>query len=50
MDHECEKVEEKLYRIGMFSKMNQVTIKALRYYDEVGLLRPRFIDPDNGYR
>lgn len=50
MERECEKVEEKLYRIGMFSKMNQVTIKALRYYDEVGLLRPRFIDPDNGYR
>lgn len=50
MERECEKIEEKLYRIGMFSKMNQVTIKALRYYDEVGLLRPRFIDPDNGYR
>lgn len=50
MEPECEKVEEKLYRIGMFSKMNQVTIKTLRYYDEVGLLRPRFIDPDNGYR
>ena len=50
MERECQKVEEILYRIGMFSKMNQVTIKALRYYDEVGLLRPRFIDPDNGYR
>lgn len=50
MDYECEKIEEKLYRIGMFSKMNQVTIKTLRYYDEVGLFRPRFIDPDNGYR
>ncbi|MGX7204041.1 MerR family transcriptional regulator [Enterococcus pingfangensis] len=48
MEH--EKIEERLYRIGMFSKMNQVTIKALRYYDEVGLLRPRFVDPDNGYR
>ncbi|MBV7392298.1 MerR family transcriptional regulator [Enterococcus alishanensis] len=42
--------EEKLYRIGMFSKMNQVTIKTLRYYDDIGLLKPRFIDPDNGYR
>lgn len=40
MEQECEKIEEKLYRIGMFSKMNQVTIKTLRYYDEVGLLRP----------
>lgn len=50
MEQDCQKVEEKLYRIGMFSKMNQVTIKTLRYYDEVGLLQPRFIDPDNGYR
>ncbi|MHC5248065.1 MerR family transcriptional regulator [Enterococcus sp. LJL90] len=51
MEKKCELLEEeKLYRIGMFSKMNQVTIKALRYYDDVGLLKPRFIDPDNGYR
>lgn len=50
MVQEHEKIEENLYRIGMFSKMNQITIKTLRYYDEVGLLHPRFIDPDNGYR
>ncbi|MBE6170627.1 MerR family transcriptional regulator [Enterococcus casseliflavus] len=50
MTQECEKTPDKLYRIGMFSKMNQVTIKTLRYYDEVGLLKPHFIDPDNGYR
>ncbi|MDT2772081.1 MerR family DNA-binding transcriptional regulator [Enterococcus durans] len=48
MVQEHEKIEENLYRIGMFSKMNQITIKTLRYYDEVGLLHPRFIDPDNG--
>ncbi len=40
MTQECEKTPDKLYRIGMFSKMNQVTIKTLRYYDEVGLLSP----------
>lgn len=50
MEKVCEKIEERLYRIGLFSKMNQVTIKTLRYYDEVGVLHPCFIDPDNGYR
>ncbi|WP_245612047.1 MerR family transcriptional regulator [endosymbiont 'TC1' of Trimyema compressum] len=39
-----------LYRTGMFSKMNRVTIKALRYYDEIGLLKPAYIDEMTGYR
>lgn len=36
--------------IGRFSKSCRLTIKALRYYDEVGLLKPAFIDPNTGYR
>ncbi len=39
-----------MYKIGMFSKMNRVTIKALRYYDEIGLLKPAYIDDFTGYR
>ena len=39
-----------MYRIGMFSKLGRVTIKALHYYDEVGLLKPAFVDDENGYR
>lgn len=39
-----------MYRIGTFSKINRVTIKALRYYDETGLLKPAFVDEENGYR
>lgn len=39
-----------MYRIGMFSKMNKVTVKALRYYDEIGLLKPAHIDDLSGYR
>lgn len=27
-----------------------MSVKALRYYDDVGLLRPAFTDPDTGYR
>lgn|GEM_PF-2894464 len=30
--------------------MNQVTTKLLRYYDEIGLLKPVKIDPETGYR
>lgn len=47
----CEKIEDnKLYKIGLFSKMNKVTIKTLRHYDELGLLRPAYIEPFTGYR
>lgn len=39
-----------LYRIGEFSKLTKTTIKTLRYYDEVGLLKPDTIDKFTGYR
>lgn len=39
-----------MFRIGDFSKMSKTTIKALRYYDEIGLLKPEHIDPFTGYR
>lgn len=39
-----------LYRIGMFSKISKTTIKTLRHYDEVGLLKPAHVDGENGYR
>lgn len=39
-----------MYRIGLFSKINKVTIKTLRYYDEIGLLKPAFVDEENNYR
>lgn len=39
-----------MYRIGMFSKINKITIKTLRYYDEMGLLKPAYVDEENGYR
>lgn len=46
----CPKVPETLYRIGVFSQMNKVTIKTLRHYDDIGLLKPHKIDESNGYR
>ncbi len=39
-----------MYKIGLFSKMNMVTVKTLRHYDEIGLLKPAHIDHINGYR
>lgn len=45
-----EKEPPRLYRIGMFANMNHVTIKTLRYYDEQNLLKPVYVDEENGYR
>ena len=39
-----------LYKIGMFAAMNRVTVKALRFYEEQGLLLPAYIDAETGYR
>lgn len=36
--------------IGEFSKLSSVTTKTLRYYDEIGLLKPIGINEENGYR
>jgi len=39
-----------MFRIGEFSKMGKTTIKALRYYDEIGLLKPESTDKFTSYR
>ena len=39
-----------MFRIGDFSRLSQVSVKALRFYDEVGLLKPSYIDRATGYR
>ena len=38
----------KMLKIGDFSKMGKTTVKPLRYYDAIGLLRPKQIDAENG--
>lgn len=35
---------------GQFAMLTRMSRKALRLYDELGLLRPAHVDPDNGYR
>jgi DNA-binding transcriptional MerR regulator len=39
-----------MFRIGDFSKLSQVSIKALRFYDEIDLLKPTYVDRFTGYR
>jgi DNA-binding transcriptional MerR regulator/effector-binding domain-containing protein len=39
-----------MFTIGMFSKINRVTTKTLRHYDEIGLLKPEHVDTFTGYR
>ncbi len=39
-----------MIRIGDFSKISLVSVKTLRYYDELGLLKPVQVDPFTGYR
>ncbi len=36
--------------IGKVSKLKNVSIKSLRYYDEIGVLKPAYINPGTNYR
>lgn len=38
------------YKIGDFSRISRVSVRALRYYDEIGLLKPIRVDRNTGYR
>ena len=39
-----------MLRIGAFSKLAKISIKSLRYYDKIGLLKPVMIDSVTQYR
>lgn len=39
-----------LFTIGEMAKLHNVTMKTLRYYDEIGILEPIEVDASNGYR
>jgi DNA-binding transcriptional MerR regulator len=39
-----------MLKIGEFSKLTQVSIRMLRYYDETGLLKPAAINKFTNYR
>ncbi len=36
--------------IGTFSRLGHISVRMLRHYDAIGLLRPARVDPETGYR
>ena len=46
----CKWEGENLYKISDFSKMTGLSKETLRYYAEVKLLEPAYINPENNYR
>ncbi|WP_160690793.1 MerR family transcriptional regulator [Clostridium sp. C2-6-12] len=41
---------DKYFTIGEISKLFNLPIKTLRYYDERGLVKPAYINKENNYR
>ena len=39
-----------MFKIGDFSRLSRVSVRALRLYDQMGLLKPIRVDPLSGYR
>jgi DNA-binding transcriptional MerR regulator len=39
-----------MLKIGEFARLSQVSVKTLRHYDALGVLRPALVDPESGYR
>jgi DNA-binding transcriptional MerR regulator len=42
--------QKNLISIGDFARMTRLSIKALRLYDQLGLLQPQHVDPQTSYR
>lgn len=43
-------MRDELIPIGRMADYNHTTVAALRLYDKLGLLKPRYTDPGTGYR
>lgn len=43
-------MKNELLSIGEVSRMKGVSHKSLRYYEQLGILTPAYIDPSSGYR
>jgi DNA-binding transcriptional MerR regulator len=39
-----------MFSIGEFARHGRVSVRMLRHYDAIGLIRPASVDPDTGYR
>ena len=36
--------------IGRFAQLSRLSISALRFYDDSGILKPASVQPETGYR
>lgn len=43
-------MDKELFSIGDVASIKGITIKALRFYDRIGLLKPHYVNPENQYR
>lgn len=43
-------MDKNLLPIGKMASINHVSIATLRLYDEMGLLKPKWVDPESSYR
>lgn len=39
-----------VYKIGDFANLVNISVRTLRYYDEIGLLKPEIVDRYTSYR
>ena len=39
-----------MLKIGDFSRLANTSVRILRYYDEINLLKPKAVDSNTGYR
>jgi DNA-binding transcriptional MerR regulator len=39
-----------MFKIGVFARLGQVSVRTLRFYEELGLLSPAHVDDQTGYR
>lgn len=39
-----------MYKIGEFSKIVNMSVRTLRYYDEINVLKPGYVDSFSNYR
>ena len=41
---------ENLFSIGEVARYQNISKQTLIFYDKIGLFRPAYVDPHNGYR
>lgn len=41
---------EQIYSIGEVAKLTNISIQTLRYYDQIGLFKPSYVDEKSNYR